>query len=173
MGVAINRLAREDPSFRVSSDPESGQTIIKGMGELHLESLVDRMKREFKVEANVGAAQVAYREYLKKPVDVDYTHKNFGGRGTVNAYKRNNPNVIEPGSFPTKKVIGGYDFVGPDYSVTDDDPTNDVPRPDPDPIDDGIKGDHGSHTAGIVGACAGPVSPGTSRAWLSGSEIDA
>jgi elongation factor G len=62
MGVALNRLAREDPSFRVSSDNESGQTIIKGMGELHLEILVDRMKREFKVEANVGAPQVAYRE---------------------------------------------------------------------------------------------------------------
>ena len=62
MGVALNRLAQEDPSFRVSSDQESGQTIIKGMGELHLEIIVDRMKREFKVEANVGAPQVAYRE---------------------------------------------------------------------------------------------------------------
>src|SRR5207237_901731 len=70
MGVALNRLAREDPSFRVTSDHESGQTIIKGMGELHLEILVDRMKREFKVEANVGAPQVAYREYLGKPVDL-------------------------------------------------------------------------------------------------------
>src|SRR5436305_1877113 len=67
MGIALNSLAREDPSFRVSSDVESGQTIIKGMGELHLEILVDRMKREFKVEANVGAPQVAYPEYLKKP----------------------------------------------------------------------------------------------------------
>jgi translation elongation factor EF-G len=66
MGVALNRLAREDPSFRVSSDNESGQTIIKGMGELHLEILVDRMKREFKVEANVGAPQVAYRESLQE-----------------------------------------------------------------------------------------------------------
>ena len=64
MGIALNRLAREDPSFRVTSDLESGQTIIKGMGELHLEILVDRMKREFKVEANVGAPQVAYRESL-------------------------------------------------------------------------------------------------------------
>ena len=79
MGVALNRLAREDPSFRVTSDAESGQTIIKGMGELHLEILVDRMKREFKVEANVGAPQVAYREYLKKPVDIDYTHKKQSG----------------------------------------------------------------------------------------------
>src|SRR5205085_1215791 len=75
MGVALNRLAREDPSFRVTTDHESGQTIIKGMGELHLEILVDRMKREFKVEANVGAPQVAYREYLAKPVDLTYTHK--------------------------------------------------------------------------------------------------
>ena len=88
MGVALNRLAREDPSFRVSSDAESGQTIIKGMGELHLEILVDRMKREFKVEANVGAPQVAYREYLKKPVDVDYTHKKqSGGTGQFGRVK--------------------------------------------------------------------------------------
>ncbi len=65
MGVALNRLAAEDPSFRVSTDHESGQTIIKGMGELHLDILVDRMKREFKVEANVGAPQVAYRESLE------------------------------------------------------------------------------------------------------------
>ena len=79
MGVALNRLAREDPSFRVSSDNESGQTIIKGMGELHLEILVDRMKREFKVEANVGAPQVAYREYLKRPVELTYTHKKQSG----------------------------------------------------------------------------------------------
>ncbi|WCT72962.1 elongation factor G [Sphingomonas naphthae] len=88
MGVALNRLAREDPSFRVSSDPESGQTIIKGMGELHLEILVDRMKREFKVEANVGAPQVAYREYLAKPVDIDYTHKKqSGGTGQFGRVK--------------------------------------------------------------------------------------
>ena len=88
MGVALNRLAREDPSFRVSSDSESGQTIIKGMGELHLEILVDRMKREFKVEANVGAPQVAYREYLKKPVDIDYTHKKqSGGTGQFGRVK--------------------------------------------------------------------------------------
>jgi len=79
MGVALNRLAREDPSFRVSSDAESGQTIIKGMGELHLEIIVDRMKREFKVEANVGAPQVAYREYLAKPVELTYTHKKQSG----------------------------------------------------------------------------------------------
>ncbi|WP_026091326.1 elongation factor G [Blastomonas sp. AAP53] len=88
MGVALNRLAREDPSFRVSSDSESGQTIIKGMGELHLEILVDRMRREFKVEANVGAPQVAYREYLAKPVDIDYTHKKqSGGSGQFGRVK--------------------------------------------------------------------------------------
>ncbi|MCY7280853.1 MAG: elongation factor G, partial [Sphingomonas bacterium] len=79
MGIALNRLAREDPSFRVTTDHESGQTIIKGMGELHLEILVDRMKREFKVEANVGAPQVAYREYLAKPIDLTYTHKKQSG----------------------------------------------------------------------------------------------
>jgi elongation factor G len=94
MGVALNRLAREDPSFRVSSDAESGQTIIKGMGELHLEILVDRMKREFKVEANVGAPQVAYREYLAKKVDIDYTHKKqSGGSGQFGRIKF----TVEPG----------------------------------------------------------------------------
>jgi elongation factor G len=79
MGIALNRLAREDPSFRVSTDHESGQTIIKGMGELHLEILIDRMKREFKVEANVGEPQVAYREYLAKEVELTYTHKKQSG----------------------------------------------------------------------------------------------
>ncbi|TVV72732.1 elongation factor G [Sphingomonas solaris] len=94
MGVALNRLAREDPSFRVSSDSESGQTIIKGMGELHLEIIVDRMRREFKVEANVGAPQVAYRESLAKKVDVDYTHKKqSGGSGQFGRIKF----TVEPG----------------------------------------------------------------------------
>ncbi|MFZ1988906.1 MAG: elongation factor G [Alphaproteobacteria bacterium] len=82
LGVALHRLAQEDPSFRVSSDPESGQTIIKGMGELHLEIIVDRMKREFKVEANVGAPQVAYRETITKATELTYTHKKqTGGTG--------------------------------------------------------------------------------------------
>ena len=88
MGIALNRLAAEDPSFRVSTDHESGQTIIKGMGELHLDILVDRMRREFKVEANVGAPQVAYRESLAKSVDVDYTHKKqSGGSGQFGRVK--------------------------------------------------------------------------------------
>jgi elongation factor G len=88
MGIALNRLAAEDPSFRVSTDHESGQTIIKGMGELHLDILVDRMRREFKVEANVGAPQVAYREYLARPVEVDYTHKKqSGGSGQFGRVK--------------------------------------------------------------------------------------
>ncbi|MEN7535923.1 elongation factor G [Aurantiacibacter flavus] len=94
MGVALNRLAAEDPSFRVSTDHESGQTIIKGMGELHLDILVDRMKREFKVEANVGAPQVAYRESLARKVDVDYTHKKqSGGSGQFGRAKV----TVEPG----------------------------------------------------------------------------
>ncbi len=94
MGIALNRLSAEDPSFRVSTDHESGQTIIKGMGELHLDIIVDRMRREFKVEANVGAPQVAYREYLGKPVDVDYTHKKqSGGSGQFGRVKVK----IEPG----------------------------------------------------------------------------
>ena len=79
MGLALNRLAAEDPSFRVATDEESGQTIIAGMGELHLDILVDRMKREFKVEANVGAPQVAYRETITQAHEEDYTHKKQSG----------------------------------------------------------------------------------------------
>ena len=94
MGVALNRLAAEDPSFRVSTDHESGQTIIKGMGELHLDILVDRMKREFKVEANVGAPQVAYRESLGREVEITYTHKKqSGGSGQFGEAKV----VVTPG----------------------------------------------------------------------------
>src|SRR5690606_21044776 len=83
MGLALGRLAAEDPSFRVRTDEESGQTIISGMGELHLEIIVDRMKREFNVEANVGAPQVAYRETIRKAaMDVEgKLVKQSGGRG--------------------------------------------------------------------------------------------
>ncbi len=82
MGIALGRLAQEDPSFRVRTDEESGQTIMSGMGELHLEILVDRMKREFGVEANVGAPQVAYREAIRKPVEIEGKYaKQTGGRG--------------------------------------------------------------------------------------------
>jgi elongation factor G len=94
MGIALHRLAQEDPSFRVSTDQESGQTIIKGMGELHLEIIVDRMKREFKVDANVGAPQVAYRESLAKPVELTYTHKKqSGGSGQFGEVRV----TLEPG----------------------------------------------------------------------------
>ena len=80
--VALSRLAAEDPSFQVKSDPESGQTVIAGMGELHLDILVDRMRREFKVEANVGAPQVAYRETITREYEIKYTHKKqTGGSG--------------------------------------------------------------------------------------------
>jgi elongation factor G len=109
MGVALHRLAQEDPSFRVSVDHESGQTIIKGMGELHLEIIVDRMKREFKVEANVGAPQVAYRETITKTVEHDYTHKKqTGGSGQFAKVKiRFEP--LEPGSgfVFENDVVGG------------------------------------------------------------------
>ena len=109
MGAALARLAQEDPSFRVASDDESGQTIIKGMGELHLDILVDRMKREFKVEANIGAPQVAYRETITKPSDVDYTHKKqSGGAGQFARVKM----TISPGEPGTgfvfeNKIVGG------------------------------------------------------------------
>ncbi|MFT4027053.1 MAG: elongation factor G, partial [Novosphingobium sp.] len=109
MGVALNRLSAEDPSFRVSTDHESGQTIIKGMGELHLDIIVDRMRREFKVEANVGAPQVAYREYLAKPVDVDYTHKKqSGGTGQFGRVKvKVTPGERGSGIIFTDEIKGG------------------------------------------------------------------
>ncbi len=109
MGLALNRLASEDPSFRVSTDEESGQTIIAGMGELHLDILVDRMKREFKVEANIGAPQVAYRETITREHEIDYTHKKqSGGSGQFARVKL----VLEPietglGFEFESKIVGG------------------------------------------------------------------
>ncbi|HLG88806.1 MAG TPA: elongation factor G, partial [Alphaproteobacteria bacterium] len=109
MGQALARLAQEDPSFRVSVDHESGQTVIKGMGELHLEIIVDRMKREFKVDANVGAPQVAYRETITRRAEIDYTHKKqTGGSGQFARVKL----VFEPGRSGSgylfeSKIVGG------------------------------------------------------------------
>lgn len=112
---------------------------------------------------------------------IDYTHENFGGPGTVAAYERNDPNVIEPGTFPTKKVIGGYDLVGSNYEVLDGDPTNDTPRPDPDPLD-GVDDDHGSHTAGTCcgKGVKGRIGPGVApkakllaiKIWDEGDSTD-
>ncbi|MNL16262.1 Elongation factor G [compost metagenome] len=103
MGLALNRLAAEDPSFRVKTDEESGQTIISGMGELHLDIIVDRMRREFKVEANIGQPQVAYRETITKKTDKDYTHKKqSGGSGQFARIKF----TVEPG-----EVGKGLEFV--------------------------------------------------------------
>ena len=98
MGLALNRLAMEDPSFRVASDAESGQTIIKGMGELHLEIIVDRLKREFKVDANVGAPQVAYRETISQVYEEDYTHKKQSGGSGQFARVKIRFVPLEPGS---------------------------------------------------------------------------
>ena len=109
LGVALNRLAQEDPSFRVAVDHESGQTIIKGMGELHLDIIVDRMRREFKVEANVGAPQVAFRETVSKIANVDYTHKKqTGGSGQFARVKMTiEPNEQGKGYEFVNKVVGG------------------------------------------------------------------
>ncbi len=109
MGLALQRLAMEDPTFRVSSNAETGQTILKGMGELHLDILVDRLKREFKVEANIGAPQVAYRETISKSYEEDYTHKKqSGGAGQYARVKI----VFEPlkageGFVFESKIVGG------------------------------------------------------------------
>jgi elongation factor G len=97
MGEALARLAKEDPSFRVSSDEESGQTIIKGMGELHLDIIVDRMKREFKVEANIGAPQVAYRETILNSTEVTYIHKKQSGGSGQFAKVTLSVEPLEPG----------------------------------------------------------------------------
>ena len=97
MGEALGRLAKEDPSFRVTTDEESGQTIIKGMGELHLDIIVDRMKREFKVEANVGAPQVAYRETILNSAEFDYTHKKQSGGAGQFARVKLTVEPLEPG----------------------------------------------------------------------------
>jgi elongation factor G len=109
MSVALSRLANEDPSFRVSIDAESGQTVIKGMGELHLEIIVDRMKREFKVDAAVGAPQVAYRETISKISSVDYTHKKqTGGAGQfARVLMRFEPQEAGAGVQFESAIVGG------------------------------------------------------------------
>jgi len=109
MGLALQRLAAEDPSFRVKTDEESGQTIISGMGELHLDIIVDRMRREFKVEANIGAPQVAYREAITRMVEHDYTHKKqSGGSGQFARIKfRIEPNEAGKGFEFASEVVGG------------------------------------------------------------------
>ncbi len=109
MGIALNRLAQEDPSFRVRTDEESGQTIISGMGELHLEIIVDRMKREFSVEANVGAPQVAYREAIKKSVEIEGKFvKQSGGRGQYgHVWLKMEPNEAGKGFEFIDEIKGG------------------------------------------------------------------
>ena len=109
MGLALHRLAAEDPSFRVKTDEESGQTIIAGMGELHLDIIVDRMRREFKVEANVGAPQVAYRETITRRHEQDYTHKKqTGGTGQFARVKiMFEPNPDGDEFLFESKIVGG------------------------------------------------------------------
>ena len=108
MSTGLQRLAAEDPSFRVSSDIESGQTIMRGMGELHLDILVDRLKREFNVEANIGAPQVAYRETITKEVEIDYTHKKqSGGSGQFARVKIKFAPLAEGGFEFNSSIVGG------------------------------------------------------------------
>ncbi len=109
MSIALQRLAAEDPSFRVSVDHETGQTVIKGMGELHLDIIVDRMKREFRVEANIGAPQVAYRETITKSFEIDYTHKKqSGGSGQfARVTIKFEPQETGAGYEFISKIVGG------------------------------------------------------------------
>ncbi|BDV35805.1 MULTISPECIES: elongation factor G [Methylocystis] len=109
LGIALQKLAAEDPSFRVSTDQESGQTILKGMGELHLDIKVDILKRTYKVDANIGAPQVAYRERLGKKVEIDYTHKKqTGGTGQFARVKIiYEPNEAGAGNEFESKIVGG------------------------------------------------------------------
>ena len=109
MGLALSRLSVEDPTFRVHTDDETGQTIISGMGELHLEIIVDRMQREFKVEANVGKPQVAYRETITQSVVEEYKHvKQTGGHGQYGHVKlRIEPNERGKGIAFANEIVGG------------------------------------------------------------------
>src|SRR5690625_289403 len=109
LGTGLQKLAEEDPTFQVSTDDETGQTLIAGMGELHLEVIVDRLKREFKVEANVGKPQVAYREAIRSTVDEHYTHKKqSGGRGQfAEVYIEFSPNEGETGLVFENAIVGG------------------------------------------------------------------
>jgi elongation factor G len=109
MGLALGKLAAEDPSFRVHTDEETGQTIISGMGELHLEILVDRMKREFKVEAEVGAPQVSYRESIKEEVNQEYKYaKQSGGRGQYgHVFLKIKPGAPDSGFIFHNEIKGG------------------------------------------------------------------
>jgi elongation factor G len=133
MGIALAKLAEEDPTFRTYTDEETGQVIIAGMGELHLEIIVDRLLREFKVEANIGAPQVAYKETITKPVDIDYKYsKQSGGRGQYGHVKiKFAPNESGKGYAFESSVTGGT-----------------VPREYWNAIDDGVQG---ALKAGILG----------------------
>src|SRR5262252_1177116 len=123
MGMAIAKLAQEDPTFRVNTDPETGQTILSGMGELHLEIIVDRMMREFGVGANVGKPQVAYRETIRRPAEAEGRHiKQSGGRGQYGVAKMR----VDP--LPG----GGFEFVNEIYGGT-------VPKEYIGPVEVGVK----------------------------------
>jgi elongation factor G len=115
MGPALARLMTEDPSFRASVDHESGQTVIKGMSELHLEIIVDRIKREFKVDANIGAPQVAYRETITRAAEIDYIHRKLTGSSGQFARVKIRFEPLPPGSgFVFESKVAG-DTVPKEY----------------------------------------------------------
>ncbi|HEY7660631.1 MAG TPA: S8 family serine peptidase, partial [Actinomycetota bacterium] len=185
-GRVIFRYTRLVNAFSVEISAE-GAAALARRGDVRLVERVPTVVRQNETSVPfIGAKKVWNKigEQGKGVVvgvvdtGVDYTHADFGGSGDPADYEANDPDVIEPGSFPTNKVIGGTDLVGGNYSVTDDDPTNDVPVPDPDPLDDAIDGDHGTHVAGtccgngvagIIGAGVAPKSKIIAiKVWHSG-----
>jgi minor extracellular serine protease Vpr len=164
-GTVIFRYSKLVNAFSVQISAE-GAAALAGRSDVALVERVGIVVRHNETSVPfIGATKVQNKLGVKGKgvtvavidTGVDYNHANFGGSGDPADYLANDPDVIEPGSFPTSKVIAGFDFVGGNYDVIDDDPTNDVPVPDPDPLDDAVDGDHGTH---VAGTCCGIGVPG-------------
>jgi minor extracellular serine protease Vpr len=164
-GTVIFRYSRLVNAFSVEISAEGAAELAERADVMLVERVPTVVRHNETSVPFIGATKVHKKLGVKGKgvtvavVDtgVDYNHANFGGSGDPADYEANDPDVIEPGSFPTNKVIAGFDFVGANYSVIDDDPSNDVPVPDPDPLDDAIVGDHGTH---VAGTCCGIGVPG-------------